>query len=100
MEKFRVESCDQLHHPWCVDVLDDEPLVLFEAIMVVDLGDGTLLREELVRRYDELGLNEGSKFGGIGEGDGRLTTTAAIAIHPGVTVFNSQVQALPLGPDL
>ena len=28
-----------------VNILDDELLVLFKAIMIVDLGDGTLLRE-------------------------------------------------------
>lgn len=45
MEELGVESCYQLLHPWCVDILDDELLVLFKAITIVDLGDGALLRE-------------------------------------------------------
>ena len=99
LEKFSFELCDKCPHSWGVGVPDNEPLVLFEPVMVVNLGSCTCLQKSAVWRDHELGLNKGGEHD-VQEQSGQLTTTAAKAMEPGVMDLSSQVRAFPLGPDL
>ena len=41
LEGFCIELCHQDFHLWRFKVLDDEFLVLFEMVVIVNLGDST-----------------------------------------------------------
>lgn len=61
-EELCVESCHQCLRLCCVDVFDEESLVLLKAVAVFDLCDGSLLGKCAVGRDDELCLDINGKF--------------------------------------